>query len=135
MNDKKLTDSEIREILEEFSQCGIVEYNIASVDFIKSILDLINRLQVENEILRSVVKQNYLIRDEGKSPLFLIKAEAYEECIAKVNEIITKNYNKHIFDSNDLNDEEKDAVINFSDDVTYAINNLLKEMVGESGAG
>ena len=68
--------------------------------------------------------------------LFLSKvfAEAYKECIEKVNEIITEIYNKHIFGSNDLTDEEKDSVINFSDDVTSSIDNLLKELAGDSSA-
>ena len=63
-----------------------------------------------------------------------IKIKAYKECIEKVNEIITEIYNKHIFGSNDLTDEEKDAVINFSDDVTSRIDNLLKESEGEDNS-
>lgn len=57
-------------------------------------IDLINRLQAENETLRDVVKQNHLIRNNGKSPLSLIKAEAYEEFIDKFLEkaISTRNY-------------------------------------------
>ena len=48
-----------------------------------------------------------------------------------MNEIITEIYNKHIFGNNDLVDEEKDAIINFSDDITYKIDNLVKEMAGD----
>ena len=102
---------------------------------IPKLVDLINRLQAENDTLRTCVEQIPLIRKDGKSPLSLltaeIKAEAYKEVLAKVNEIITEIYNKHIFGSNDLTDEEKDAIINFSDDVTYRLDNPLKELVGE----
>ena len=62
------------------------------------------------------------------------KGELYKEILAKVGEIITEIYNKHIFGSNDLTDEEADAVINFSDDVTYALDKALKELVGD-GSG
>lgn len=51
-----------------------------------------------------------------------------------MNNIINEIYNKHIFGSYDLSDEEKDAVINFSDDVIYALDNLLKKLVGEGDA-
>lgn len=61
-----------------------------------------------------------------------IKAEAYKEAFEKANEIITEIYNKHIFGSNDLESDEKDAIINFSDDVTYRLDNLLNELVGGS---
>ena len=44
-----MADSEIKEILEEFSECGIVEHNIACVDFARSVLDLINRQNAEIE--------------------------------------------------------------------------------------
>lgn len=63
-----------------------------------------------------------------------IKAEAQKELAEKVNKMITEIYNKHIFGANDLNDEEKDAIINFSDDVTSEIENILKESVSGNNA-
>ncbi|MBR3974385.1 MAG: hypothetical protein IKJ88_00835 [Clostridia bacterium] len=60
------------------------------------------------------------------------KTEAIKEFAKRANKMITEVYNKHIFGSNDLDDAEKDAVINFSDDVTYGLANLLKEMAGET---
>ena len=110
---------------------------------------LINRLQAENKEWKTLVevgelqyrKQKAEIEDLEKKLKKQIqskrlvrkqaKAEAYKECIEKVSNIITEIYNKHIFGSNDLIDEEKDAVINYSDDITYRLNNLLKELVGE----
>lgn len=45
-----------------------------------------------------------------------------------INDIISKNYNKYIFGGdNDLTDVEKDAIINFSDDISYDIDLLLEE--------
>ena len=58
-------------------------------------------------------------------------AEAIKEFAKKTNEMITQIYNKHIFGNNDLNDEEKDAIINFSDDVVSGFANLVKETVGD----
>ncbi len=89
-----------------------------------------DRYEYEKE---KVEKAKQKCIDIGKA-LKNAKTEAYKECIEKVNNIINEIYNKHIFGSNDLLDEEKDAVINFSDDVTYALDNLLKEMAGENNA-
>lgn len=50
-----------------------------------------------------------------------------KEVFVKVGEIITGIYNKHIFGNNDLEAEEKDAIINFSDDVTYRLEKLSKK--------
>ena len=158
MPDKKLTDNEIVKALEdaEYKVNGVVTQGFyLSVETFNAVVDLINRLQAENERLKSDVsvsrdaymsmKDRYEYEKEkvekakqkcidiGKA-LKNAKTEAYKECIEKVNNIIKEIYNKHIFGSNDLLDEEKDAVINFSDDVTYALDNLLKEMAGENNA-
>lgn len=163
MPDKKLTDSEIVKALECCAdegticrECCFLKESECIAAKSKSALDLVNRLQAKNENLenqattltKSISELTNEIerqrKDKEDAFLFaadivaadkMLKAEEYKECIARVNEIITENYNKHIFDSNDLNDEEKDAVINFSDDVTYAINNLLNEKTGESLQG
>lgn len=68
------------------------------------------------------------ILESEKTVIAETKAEAYKECIEKASNIITEIYNKHIFGNNDLEAEEKDAIINFSDDVTYKLDNLLKEL-------
>lgn len=57
--------------------------------------------------------------------------EVIKEFAEKTNKMITQIYNKHIFGNNDLNDEEKDAIINFSDDVVSGFANLVKETVGD----
>lgn len=49
-----------------------------------------------------------------------------EEIFAEIEEIIDKHYNKHIFGS-DLEDTEKEAVMDFSGDVTYDIDELKKK--------
>ncbi len=56
------------------------------------------------------------------------KTKICKDILTKVNDIITTVYNKHVFGHNDLSSEEIDAVINFSDDITYEIGNLLKEI-------
>jgi FtsZ-binding cell division protein ZapB len=99
----------------------------------------LDNLQAENERLKETTKNMsaYVKGNNWGLVSFVefcknLKAEAYKECIEKVKEIITEIYNKHIFGSNDLTDEEKDAVINFSDDVTSRIDNFLKELVGNN---
>lgn len=54
-----------------------------------------------------------------------------EKIFAEIDKIIDKHYNNHIFGNNDLEDEEKEAVINFSDDVTYDIDKLKEERKGD----
>lgn len=135
---EKLTDSEIMEALKHCANgehcrfCRFRGITGTVSDCSKNFLDLINRLQAENERLKNAYKQCAWERDTFEQELKTAKAEAYKECIEKVSNIITEIYNKHIFGDNDLEAEEKDAIINFSDDVTYAIDNLLKELVGES---
>ena len=82
----KLTDTDVKKALE----CAIRNDCDCNCVFllpnkVQDALDLINRLQAENETLRDVVKQNHLIRNNGKSPLSLIKAEAYKEFAEEVN--------------------------------------------------
>lgn len=84
-------------------------------------MSTITRQQAEIEKYKRVIK--ILEKDVATA-----KSESVKEFAEKVNKIITEIYNKHIFDYNDLTDEEKDAIINFSDDVTYRLNNLVKEI-------
>ena len=95
-----MTDNEIIKALEchahrternlNCCDCDYIQHQDCSQRMSCDALDLINRLQAENETLRDVVKQNHLIRNNGKSPLSLIKAEAYKECIEKVK-ILNQN--------------------------------------------
>lgn len=86
-----------------------------------------NRQKAEIDRLKT---EPYQFADIGKM-YSEVRAEVIKEFVAKLNEAITKIYNKHIFGDNDLNDEEKDAIINFSDDVTYELEKLKKEIVGD----
>ena len=79
------------------------------------------------DIARNMAIQSLKEKHENENS----KGKIYKEVLAKVNGIITEIYNKHIFGNNDLEAEEKDAIINFSDDITYRLDNLLKELVGE----
>lgn len=72
-------------------------------------LDLINRLQAkneklreDNETLRTVIAKSFVIRAEGKSPLTLLKAEAYKEFAEKLHEElrmygVKDKFNKSVF--------------------------------------
>ena len=64
------------------------------------------------------MKKQLFIRNNGKSPLSLIKAEAYEEFADKLKEKIIAEYNEY--------DEQEYPRARIDD-----IDNLLKELVGD----
>lgn len=56
------------------------------------------------------------------------KADAIKEFAEKTHKMITEIYNKHIFGNYDLEDEEKEAIMDFSLDITSGFDDLVKEM-------
>lgn len=54
------------------------------------------------------------------------RAEVAREIFAEVRKIVTAIYNKHIFGS-DLEDEEKEAVMDFEVDISSAFDELEEE--------
>ena len=125
MLDKKLTDKEIVKALE----CCVIDQNCSKCPHynhgkqtreclevsIEGAIDLINRLQEENERLKRLI--------EDKGGFILIKqakTEAYKECIEKVKEgkeiLLVGESGKHYR----ITDKQLD--------------NLLKELVGEDDA-
>ena len=105
-------------------------------DFINCQMEKIERYEKENNekfnkwmLLDERTKERYAeLYEEAKG---VVRAEAIKEFAERAFKMITEVYDKHIFGNNDLEDEEKEAIINFSDDVTFEIDNLLKEMTGE----
>lgn len=88
--------------------------------------ETINRQKAEIDAL--IAGQETLQKNLPK----VIKAEAIKEFAERADVRITEVYNKHIFGYNDLNDEEKEAIMNFSDDITSGLDDLSKEMTEES---
>ena len=137
MTDNKLTDNEIIKALEVCSKytgfkdcekCPLKPNCDANVLETLS-LDLINRLQAENEKLNKE-NENLLIRlckkvnQESKAIEKLIKAEAYKECIEKVKmeaENATCVYEPD-------RPQADNMVYHISN---IRIGNLLKELVGD----
>ena len=147
----KLTDSEIVKAFEEYYK-GIDkgystyleqggksdEYEEKHLYMVRGVLDLINRLQAENERLKT---QLYLEKytDVAKRT---IKAEAYKECIEKVkeeiNEALINNYKVRSERAQSIPIYTKDEFWNYCagkidclrglDDY---LDNLLKELVGD----
>lgn len=60
-----------------------------------------------------------------------IKQEVAREIFEEIDKIIDNHYNRHIFGVEELFDVEKEAVMNFSGDVTYDIAELKKKYTGE----
>ena len=127
MPDKKLTDNEIIKAIERCmipigrggcQGCPMYNEEKRLKKLFKMIIDLINRLQEENERLQSI---NDSFTDIGK--LYSeIKAEAYKECIEKVKE-----------HSNKMELVCSGALVRTDYTITKEkLDNLLKEMVGES---
>lgn len=87
-----ITDSEIVKALkccngsfDTCSECPLDEQGIGCWKLEKLALDLINRLQAENERLKEEVKEHIKKSvAKRKYDRALIKAEAYKECIEKV---------------------------------------------------
>lgn len=52
----------------------------------------------------------------------------------EIEKIIDKHYNKEVFGSNDYDDLEKEAIINFSDAISRDIENLKEKSLTESEA-
>jgi hypothetical protein len=59
------------------------------------------------------------------------KIEAIKELAIRFNEMVTEIYNKHIFGYFDLDDSEKEAVMNFSGDITFVFDKIVEEMTEE----
>ena len=133
MPDKKLTDSEIVKALEcccENNNCNgcPLDYLIFSSECASKLainsLDLINRLQAENERLKCCVKTEDEVRTIANATIQagikIIKAEAYKECIEKVKEEIYRQRHSRSLEASG----ERARIIKILD-------NLLKELVGE----
>ena len=124
-SDRMLTDNEIVKALEcrVKGKCPECPYfhsypcdKCKKLD--KDTLDLINRLQAENERLKEEVKEHIKKSvAKRKYDKTLIKAEAYKECIEKVKEELCDWVGA-------------DKSINYSR-IEKVCDNLLKEMVGE----
>jgi FtsZ-binding cell division protein ZapB len=132
MPDKKLTDSEIIKVLECCSkpvgenckECPLHLTDCLKVNIDELALDLINRLQLDNERLKNEVfaKEQECIdmqeqRDSVESHLETAKAEAYKECIENAKEELYEWVGA-------------DSSIPYSR-IKKVLDNLLKEKVGE----
>ena len=139
MTDKKLTDNEIKKALE----CCIIQCSVCRqcpllpikdnrgkcyTNLKKQALDLINRLQAENERLKEEKDtMSAYIKGNGWGLISFvefcknIKAEAYKECIEKVKE----QSNKAAWVSGG-------KLVAYEYTITAEkLNNFLKELVGE----
>ena len=132
----ELTDSEIVKALEccsvgtfacgeecsRFHSKSNLKISSCRFELIGDALDLINRLQAENERLKEEVKAHIKKSvAKRKYDRALIKSEAYKECIEKVKEKSCK-----------LNMCHNDVVVKTDYQISgEALDNLLKELIGE----
>ena len=125
MPDKKLTDSEIVKALEcciESNSCSkcpfanIADIRICTSEMSKNSLDLINRLQAENEDFKFLYENLKVEHLETIKAIKYHKAEAYKEFAERLkNETFKIDYCSSIYNVVDVDD----------------IDNLVREMVGE----
>jgi hypothetical protein len=93
------------------------EHEEKYIYMLRDALDLINRQQAKIETLRNCVEQHHIIRKDGKSPLSLLTEEIKADAIKEFAERLKYKF-------------KGDNVCDFLF-VRMAINNLVKEMVGE----
>jgi predicted RNase H-like nuclease (RuvC/YqgF family) len=150
MPDKKPTD---KEIVKAFKICNNLEDGYCSDcpyeycdrcirEVARNTLDLINRLQVENERLNNAIDEQDIEIAQLYKRLDKAKAEAYKECIEKVKEEINKalynNYDVKAERLSKKNIGETDEFISYCDGkidclrgIDDFLDNLLKELVGD----
>jgi hypothetical protein len=156
MPDKKLTDNEIIKALEccasgeveECKNCPYVEgYPYCDGPMERDVLDLINRLQAENE--RLFLENQKLIsvmlwgnKKDKKNLLKQIKAEAYKEFAelvqGEIDDAIHSNYNAKTERMSKPNVDMADEFISYCEGKIHAlsglssyVDNTLIELVGE----
>lgn len=133
MTDKKLTDKDIIKALECCSSQNCCEYcglksdkkNCVST-LCKNALDLITRQQAEIEslkIFRGYAKKRASDYKTMRDKYLNAKSEAVKECLAKVKNYIKTHCNP--YGKPDFDYDTSIKILNF-------IDNLIKEMVGES---
>ena len=141
MTDKKLTDLEIVKALEccvkssHFGECfenkcPLVSENgckVGKETLYPYALDLINRLQEENERLKDHIQEGVELAKELPKMITLVKAEAYKECAEKIDTTTWYHINKNGELVKGANSETDIPLFKAED-----IFNLLKELVGDS---
>lgn len=94
-------------------------------------LDLINRQKAENKTLTeyndNLLSANAALSCNLLDEIKKARTEAIKEIAFRFDRLVTEIYNKHIFGS-DLWDTEKEAVMDYSGDITCAFDNLVEEM-------
>ena len=132
MTDNKLTDNEIIKALEccikssHFGECFDNKCPLVSEKgcevgketLYPYVLDLINRLQAENERLTIRLRKAEHQLDDAMKMYNIIKAEAYKEFAERLKEIAISRY--------DAFDEQEYPFVRLTD-----LDNLLKKLVGE----
>ena len=108
MPDKKLTDNEIKKALNvcvgmqnDCGDCPLLEYSKASdecmTELMSNALDLINRLQADNERLRNHIQEGIDLAKQIPEMIATAKAEAYKEFAERVKKL-RGNYTGYAFD-------------------------------------
>ena len=142
MPDKKLTDSEIVKALKEILKLMLCEGDLQRSATISNALDLINRLQAENEKLNKI---NFDLCNAGGQLLHkvdTIKTEAYKECIEKIHteiaEALNSNYKAKAERMAKPKVDMADIFISYCEGKIAALrgiddfaDDILKELVGD----
>lgn len=131
MPDKKLTDSEIVKALKNYikdigcAKCGFKDKYLLVI--IKSALDLINRLQAENERVKpfeeKIAEFNSHIRVED----MLVFASSLEEWLEFCENLKAEAYKEFA----ELMKRDSHYVTADKEELKWLINQTLKELVGE----
>lgn len=126
-----MTDSDIVKAFESlFKKLLNVKYElkITQKEFLalNRVDTLIKRQQEEIERLRNAfIGECVLSSCSLKAEL---KSEAIKEFTEKTDKMITEIYHKYIFGGYDLEDEEKEVIMDFCLDISNGFDDLVKEM-------
>lgn len=100
----------------------------------KYILDLINRLQAENERLRNHIQEGIDLAKQIPEMIATVKAEAYKEFADKAIDRVEKARQKYQKLCKEQGEEMEEHMHIHFNGIIGIIKNLLKELVGEENA-
>lgn len=112
------------------TRCPLFSITDCDAVLMPAVFEMVKRQKAEIEKLREV---NISICETGGRLLHerkTIRNATIKEFVEKTDKIITEIYNKFIF-GYDLEDEAREAIMDFSADISRGIDNLVKETTEE----
>ena len=112
----------------------IDEKLLRDIELIKTIFEEKASKALEGSQTRMKAKEIYFVDQVGKiAPIWsLSPVDSVGIIFTEIDKILDETYNRHIFGPEDLEDEEKEAVMNFHNDMWSRVEELKKRYLEES---